>query len=235
MIYVGIDDTDMPETPGTNQLAKALVALVADQFRCRFILRHQLFFDPRVPYTSKNGSASIQLEPIGAGEVDLGALVDRMKKRMLQWFVEGSDPGLCVTTTVPAEVTEWGRRCRRELVFRDDAEKLAQRLGVHLEGLGGTRGGMIGALAAVGLAAAAEDGRVVVHGTWPDDLEGRVSAAAITARGIEIRDVLTGEPIAPQEVDVGKHMRPNIRRGQVVLFVELVDEGDVHYRAVRLN
>jgi hypothetical protein len=236
MIYVGIDDTDMPETPGTNQLAKALVALVADQFCCRFILRHQLFFDPRVPYTSKNGSASIHLEPIAGGDVDLSSLIGRVKRRMLEWYVEGSDPGLCVTTSpVPAEVVEWGRRCRQDLVRREDAERLAERLGIHLEGLGGTRGGMIGALAAVGLAALAEDGRVVMHGTWPDDLEGRVPAAAITARGIEIRHIQTGEPITPDEVDVGKHMRPNIREGRVVLFVELVDEGDVRYRAVRLN
>jgi hypothetical protein len=236
VIYVGIDDTDMPDTPGTNQLAKALVALLADEYRCRFILRHQLFFDPRVPYTSKNGSASIHLEPNTQGEVDLASLIGRIKKRMFQWYVEGSDPGLCVTAAdVPHEVIAWGRRCRGELVRREEAEELARRTGVHLEGLGGTRGGMIGALAAVGLAAAAEDGRVVVHGTWPDDLEGVVPAAAITSRGIEIRDVRTGDPVSPQAVDVGKHLRPNIRDRRVVVFVESVDEPSTHFRAVRLN
>ena len=54
MIYVGIDDTDMPGTPGTNQLARRLVAALPAGFALRVALRHQLFFDSRVPYTSKN-------------------------------------------------------------------------------------------------------------------------------------------------------------------------------------
>ena len=28
IIFVGLDDTDMPDTPGTNQLARALIELV---------------------------------------------------------------------------------------------------------------------------------------------------------------------------------------------------------------
>ena len=94
---------------------------------------------------------------------------------------------------------------------------------------------VIGALAAVGLAAAAEDGRVVMHGTWPDDLAGCVAAEAIAARGIEIRELSTGEPIKVATVDVLKHLRPNIRDGRVVVFVERVDEPGVCARAVRLN
>ena len=56
MIYVGIDDTDTVDTPGTNQLAKALVMRLARDYECVSIVRHQLLFDPRIPYTSKNGS-----------------------------------------------------------------------------------------------------------------------------------------------------------------------------------
>ena len=63
MILVGIDDTDMPDTPGTNQLARALAASVAGRYECARIVRHQLLDDPRVPCTSKNGSASILLQP----------------------------------------------------------------------------------------------------------------------------------------------------------------------------
>ena len=63
MIYVGIDDTDVLDTPGTNQLARALVKHVAGQCRCTLIVRHQLLDDPRVPYTSHNGSASVLFEP----------------------------------------------------------------------------------------------------------------------------------------------------------------------------
>ena len=39
MIYVGIDDTDTPDDPGTNQLARHLVRELAGHFRGRMILR----------------------------------------------------------------------------------------------------------------------------------------------------------------------------------------------------
>ena len=61
VIYVGIDDTDIVGSPGTNQLARLIVRRLGSVARGAVICRHQLFFDPRVPYTSGNGSASIQL------------------------------------------------------------------------------------------------------------------------------------------------------------------------------
>ncbi|MCY2963154.1 MAG: hypothetical protein NT069_05780 [Planctomycetota bacterium] len=140
MIYVGLDDTDMPDTPGTNQLARVLIQHVADRYRCRHLLRHQLLFDPRVPYTSKNGSASLLLEPLDSTNESLEPLIASLRARMLEWFVPGSDPGLCVTKTVPEEIVAFARRCQRELMTRGEAEELAARLGVYLEGLGGTRG-----------------------------------------------------------------------------------------------
>lgn len=235
MIYVGIDDTDMPDTPGTNQLARALVADVADRYRCQMIIRHQLLDDPRVPYTSKNGSASIGLDPLNDTEVDLEELIAALRRRMLAWFIPGSDPGLCVATAVPDEIVAFGQRCQRELVTRAEAEQLSRRCNVFLEGLGGTCGGMIGALAAIGLAATGNDGRVVVNGDWPDDLSWRQPIAAVAARGITARSLATGETIADGFVDVGKHLRPNRRDGGVVLFVEpLETPAGREWKAVRL-
>src|SRR6476660_8707762 len=70
MIYVGIDDTDTLDDPGTNQLARHLVRELAGQFRGRMILRHQLLEDPRVPCTKKNGCASIAFERSNSGSLD---------------------------------------------------------------------------------------------------------------------------------------------------------------------
>jgi tRNA(Ile2) C34 agmatinyltransferase TiaS len=234
MIYVGIDDTDMPDTPGTNQLARALIAHVAGGYRCRMVLRHQLLDDPRVPYTSKNGSASLQFDLIGDGKPDLPEVIDALRTRMLEWYIPGSDPGLCVTTAVPDEVIAFGRRCQRELVTHSDAVALAERTGLHLEGLGGTCGGMIGALAAVGLAAGRDDGRVVVNGVWPDDLSGRQPIALLHDRGVRVRTLENQAEIETGVVDVGKHLRPNLREGRIVQFVrpaEIVGE----WQAVRLT
>jgi hypothetical protein len=233
VIYVGIDDTDTADSPGTNQLARALVAQLVPDYRCALILRHQLLYDPRVPYTSKNGSASIQLEP--SGHADVEGLTAHLRAGMRAWFKEGSDPGLCVALRVPPEVTAFGRRCQAELVAQADARRLATACGVHLEGLGGTEDGVIGALAAVGLAAGRDDGRVVQLGTWPDDLSGPQEVAAVRSRGVAVHQVSSDMPVTEGHVDVGKHLRPNYRAGRVVLFVTPAPpNGAAAWQAVRL-
>ncbi len=232
MIYVGIDDTDTLDTPGTNQLARALVKRVAHQCRCVLIIRHQLLEDPRVPCTSHNGSASILLEPEAGCTIP--SLVDALRERMREGFVPGSDPGLCVAAAVPEAITEFGRRCQRELVGQEEARDLAAEHGLYLEGLGGTEGGVIGALAAVGLAAGG-DGRVVHIGDWPDDLAGPQEIAAVRARGVEVLALGTQQPIAQGLIDVGKHLRPNYRQNRILLFVESTDSGPSAWRAVRLK
>ena len=236
MIYVGIDDTDTPDTPGTNQLARALAAQVANDWRCALIVRHQLLDDPRVPCTSKNSAASLLLEPHDG--FALGPLIDRFRAGVRERFVEGSDPGLCVTATVPEAIRKFARRCQRELVSQEQARDLAGRCGVHLEGLGGTEEGVVGALAAVGLVAGGNDGRVVQIGSWPDDLAGPQDVATLRARGVEVRRLDTGRLIREGVVDVGKHLRPNYRRRKVVLFVgpaPIESSGTAQWRAIRLT
>ncbi|MHB8969150.1 MAG: hypothetical protein ACYC3X_04280 [Pirellulaceae bacterium] len=222
MIYVGIDDTDTLDTPGTNQLARALVRRVAGQYHCTLIVRHQLLDDPRVPYTSHNGSASIGLVPESDWSIE--SLIVELRTVMREWFVPGSDPGLCVTAAVPPAVTEFGRRCQRDLVDQQEARELAARHGMHLEGLGGTEGGVIGALAAVGLAAAGNDGRIVQIGQWPDDLAGTQDIARLDERRVEVRCLETGTLVTSGLIDVGKHLRPNYRQGKIVLFVQPAEE-----------
>jgi hypothetical protein len=121
------------------------------------------------------------------------------------------------------------------VVSQQDARDLAASHGLHLEGLGGTEGGVIGALAAVGLAAGGADGRVVHIGDWPDDLAGPQEIATLRARGVEVRTLDTHQPVAEGPIDVGKHLRPNYRENQVVLFVEPADAGPCPWRAVRLK
>ena len=229
MIYVGIDDTDIVGSPGTNQLARSLIGDVATKFRCVMAVRHQLLYDPRVPYTSKNSSASILFEPRDGASME--NLARAIRRAMLEWYVEGSDPGLCLAEHVPPEVTAFGRRCQREVVSQQAARDLAARHRIHLEALGGTEDGVIGALAAVGLAAGRNDGRVVHIGNHGDDLAGEQDALLLLRRGVdEIREVESDRLIRAGKVDVGKHLRPNYRDGNIVLFVEHTPQG---WRAVR--
>jgi hypothetical protein len=225
VIYIGIDDTDTPDTAGTNQLARRIAAGLPPGFALLKVLRHQLLDDPRVPYTSHNGSASI-----GVGtERDLTAedLLPMLRREMAAWYVPGSDPGLCVAAgEIPGDVVEFGRRCQRQLVSQPHARTLAARHGILLEDFGGTADGVIGALAAVGLLAGGDDGRVVhLPGwSWPDPVAGCQSVDTLLRRGVdEVRDRASGAPVAAGVVDVGKHLRPAYRNRRVVLFVERTD------------
>lgn len=216
MIYIGIDDTDTLESRGTNQLARDLVERLAVDFRCLRITRHQLLHDPRIPFTSKNGSASIVLEP--RVSCDLDPLFELLAEAMRAAFIPGSDPGLCVATEVPPPVQDFGQRCQQVIVTQPEARQIAASAGLRLLGLGGTDGGVIGALAAVGLAAGNNDGRVIYLNGSLDQCSGILPLSVLHSRDITVRDVNTNLPITAGCIDVGKKLRPNWRNGKCVLF-----------------
>lgn len=263
MIYVGIDDTDILGSRGTNQLARAIVQAARADWRCHGIVRHQLLFDQRIPYTSKNGSASIRLErrsnaenprdatdcnmteldpdllqePAMPCSADIAAIIEICRRVMREWFIVGSDPGLCVTDHVPESITQFGWRCKQQIVTQEEAHQLATQQGLHLEGLGGTEGGVIGALAAVGLIVTGDDGRVVQHGEWPDDLSGPQPISELHSRDITVEEVDNSIIVETGTVDVGKHLRPNLRAGRTKLFVQRLpdtERGEI-YQAVKLT
>ncbi len=155
MIIIGIDDTDIIGSPGTNQLARRIMQDLSEEYRCVRIVRHQLLDDPRVPYTSKNGSASIVIERRENSErsfemsvAETVSLLNCCRHAMQDWFVEGSDPGLCfLSGECPPEIVDWGYRClrtrrRRRIVSpitRWDRGWSDRRIGGHRPGLEGKR------------------------------------------------------------------------------------------------
>lgn len=213
-------------------------------------MRHQLLFDERIPFTSHNGSACLWLESRDgvATSDDLTSLFDELRAGMLSDFIPDSDPGLCLfpspqrgegswnlrkqhPDSILAALIAWGLRCQREIVTQAEARELADRCGVRLEGLGGTNGGVIGALAAIGLTACGDDGRLVQWEEWSDDLTGPTLIEQLAERGIEVRALNANEATNPRPTraagrelcsgmaDVGKHARPNLREQRPVLFV----------------
>jgi hypothetical protein len=127
MIYLGIDDTDIAGSPGTNQLARAIVRRLGGVGKGAIVCRHQLFFDPRVPYTSGNGSASIQL-PHGH-EVPRAELISTVRDVMRAWYVEGSDPGLAVATASSAQMAAFAARAKCDVVTQVEARMAAAASG----------------------------------------------------------------------------------------------------------
>ena len=218
MIYIGIDDTDMEDSPGTNQLARRVVRALAGRCSVFGVTRHQLLVDDAIPYTSKNSSAAIMLHHAGGLGVDeLARLTGPL---VTEGSPLGSDPGLCIAADVPQEVIEFGRRAKREVLRQEGSHEVAARAGILLVELGGSGQGVVGALAAVGLASTGDDGRFVQLGGWPDDLSGPQPAAGLLARGVEqFLAESDGRAVRPDTLDIGKRLRPSYRGNRIVLHV----------------
>jgi tRNA(Ile2) C34 agmatinyltransferase TiaS len=216
MIFVGLDDTDTLESRGTGHLARHIAATIGQDYRVLGVTRHQLLLDPRVPCTKKNSCAAIVLEV--NGQPDLDHLKERVQKLMLDSFEPGSDPGLCIAPTVPQAISQFGRRAQQQLVTKAEAEALAAAYGLSLLGLGGDCGGVIGALAAVGLAATGEDGRYVSVGR-SRELSGLQSVATIMQAGVAAVRTVDGQGVSDGLVQTDK-LRPARRGGQAVAVVE---------------
>ena len=215
-IYIGIDDTDTLTSRGTGHLARLLAADLAADHTLLGVTRHQLLVDPRVPYTAKNSSAAIHLGR--NGHVDLDELARRVRETMAEHFNPGSDPGLCIAQGVPPAVAAFGQRTQRDVVTQADARTLAADHGIRLAGLGGTEDGIIGALAAVGLAASGSDGRYVLVGR-SRELSGLRPVADVLDAGIAQVRTIKGRTISEGLVLTDK-LRPARRGAQPIAMVE---------------
>ena len=181
-----------------------------------------------VAQESDSGELAIVLD--GNGSLDLKALTDSVQALMLGDLQPGSDPGLCVAGPVPAAVVEFGRRAQRELVTQAEARRLAEAHGIRLLGLSGTQDGVIGALAAVGLAASGEDGRYVLVGR-SRELAGMQPVEALLGAGITAVRTLEGEAVGSGLVAVDK-LRPARRGGEPIAVVQWA--GD-HWLPLKLD
>ena len=213
--FIGIDDTDNHESPGTGHLARWIAQVFTSDFRLLGVTRHQLLEDPRIPKTAKNSCAGILLEGDLVPIEDI-ALVAR--KIVSDNYHPGSDPGLCIVASwVPKDIIDFGGRVKTQVVQQAAARTLAAAHGLYLEGLGGDQGGVIGALAAVGLLAQENDGRYVMVGDIRS-LEGPQPVDAVIAAGVA--EVLTtdGKQVEDGLVMTDK-MRPARRYGKPILYV----------------
>jgi tRNA(Ile2) C34 agmatinyltransferase TiaS len=238
---VGIDDTDTSDSPGTNKLALYLADKFAGSLHVRLIVRHQLLVDPRVPYTSHNGCASLLLETPLEGP-DL--LADLLAPEIVAWCPRGSDPGLCIANndTIGTAIVRFGKLCQQEVVTQDDARLAAAECGLYLKSLGGTGDGVIGALAAVGLLATRNDGRILhadYAGTpsWSEITGWQTLDELLRAGVCEVRRVDTSQIVRRGRVLLAKRLRPNLCQGRAVLFVERAPESTADneaWQAVKL-
>ncbi len=219
---VGIDDTDNLESRGTGFRARQLGArMVEAGFGVlRGVTRHQLYVHPSIPYTSHNSSACLDLD-LHDGAVE--AARDFCRAYLADESAPGSDAGLCMAAfdAVPEELVNFGRAAKQRVLDRAAAHGLADRHGVHLEGVTGDLNGVIGALAAVGLRRGGHDGRFI----WAKgvrELAGTATAATLLATtGIDSVESLDGRAVPPEaRVIVDPWPRPVLLHDRAVLLAE---------------
>lgn len=219
-LIIGIDDTDNLHSRGTGYLARQLGLGLEQSGICRLqnIVRHQLLVSPLIPYTSHNSSASLLVEEVS----NTSDVIDYCRKMLLKSCAEGSDVGLCVAEydTIGTSVIEWGNNAKTIVLVAEEAHRLASDTAIYLEGLTGTKGGVIGSLAAVGLRRAGNDGRLL----WMPNLRearGYFSIPELSRTLAVDRILTTGWEEIPDNavIHLTEWTRPVLRNNEIVLVV----------------
>jgi hypothetical protein len=222
---LAIDDTDNPTSRGTGFLARQLALRLSERglAQVKAITRHQLLVDPRIPYTSHNSSACLVISSLG----DHDAVFDYTCDYLLNESAEGSDAGTVLVrrNAIPPQVIAFGQSAKITVLEQSHARELAAHHGIAMAGLTGDHGGVIGALAAIGLNASGRDGRFL----WIKKLRsmsGEQHAAATLRQqtGVAVQGI-EGEDIAAAAlIDLGEWPRAVFVNEHPTLLVEKTDE-----------
>ncbi|MCF8369151.1 MAG: hypothetical protein K9G76_08925 [Bacteroidales bacterium] len=235
-LLIAIDDTDNKDSRGTGFQARQLAKLLElkNLGEVLGITRHQLFVHDSIAYTSQNSSACLVIESNKLEEI-----INYSAGFLKEVAAEGSDAGLCVMNweKVMPEIEEWGIRAKKEVLRLNEALDIALRNNVYLEGFTGTRIGQIGALAAVGLRHAGNDGRFIwLRGTKElrDFDKGIYTVEELRNKaGIDQVKTLDGLSINGSEnIYCNGWTRPVLKKNLSVLFVEKVNFADYGWKTV---
>jgi len=224
---IGIDDTDFGDSIGTGALAREL-ALHLERLAGTTslgITRHQLLVDPRIPYTSHNSAACLEVE----GETTLDELEELTRAFVTTLLHTGADPGLCLVQPNGIDLTELvalGRDAQSRVLDKSEAQGVCERTRSRQHELGGSGLGIIGAAAACGLRLSGDDGRFIsLPGTR--ELAGVLPVAEILGRS-PIDKVVDDDGRALGEhvrVDTRGWVRPDLSGGEIVLRTQRFDGG----------
>jgi hypothetical protein len=223
-ILICIDDTDNIESMGTGHLAEILRHDIETLYKGKTtrITRHQLFVSDDIPYTSHNSAMCFRgdIEPSCLHDLIMhaGNLLEKMS-------AAGSDPGLCVAVDERIEhrgkLISFGRDATTKVLTKTEALELAGITGVHLSEHGGTGGGIIGALAGVGLRLGGNNGRFK---GWIGVKESdRVTTVETLLRNYdidEIRDVCGNSIRHADTVSLDERIKTVLLDGRCVLPVK---------------
>ena len=213
---IGVDDTDNPDEGGTGRLCRVLAEVLAGQWRVGGVTRHQLPLLPGIPYTRRNSANALHFTC--PAQQFAAAFAEAVR-----WIAEhcwaGSSPGVCGGSAAALSAVTFGRTAQERIVTPQEAYEAAETAQVTLKAAGGDGHGVIGALAAAALAASGNDGRFIAVGTVRA-LTGLVAAARVRAAGVDQIRSTTGAILIDGYILADAGLRPALREGQSILFVE---------------
>ena len=217
---LGIDDTDNLESRGTGYRVRQLAGWLSDNGLAEplGVTRHQLLVDPQIPYTSHNSSACLSVESKNVDD-----LWEAAREFLLRESAYGSDAGLTLAEwdSINLGAQSFAKRAKITVLTMSEAEQTAVQSGIRCEGLTGNHGGIIGALSAIGLHRAGNDGRFL----WLPglrELQGKYPAGDLRKLGhVDRVCSLNNWEVQPRSiVYVGEWVRPILRDGKSTLYVE---------------
>ena len=219
---IGIDDTDDLNSRGTGFRTRDLTRLVHLEklANVSHISRHQLYVHQDIPFTSHNSSACLNIETEDIEQFK-GFCVDYLVKES----AKVSDVGLCIAPydQISGKIINWGKRAKIEILTQEEAYRIACEEGIYLEGFLGTKGGIIGALAGVGLRKTGGDGRFF----WINHVDLRelngiyLTKELLEKGGFDQVISKTGEKVnSTDRIFTGEWLRPVLQNNLVTVLVE---------------
>lgn len=228
-IYLGIDDTNADGTTDTGEIAVAIASALTRNFPVPGVTGHQLYRHDDIPATTRNAAFCIHIDANGnaACEQAFSCAKDLISKHA----AKGSNPGICVMSgdLVVPEISVFAGDAKTCVLSLNEARTVARRAGLFFDGFGTMRG-LIGAVAAVGLAASGNDGVYVQKGTLCD-LTGTCTVGTVLAAGVDEVKTVDGMVVTEGTITFDEFPKPALEGGRAVLHVEPDGAG---YRAVQI-
>lgn len=218
-IYIGIDDTGNSESVGTGKFARIIAGELSKKYSIYGVTRHQFYVHHDIHFSLHNFGAVIHLD---AEEEHVNDIFEIAKEFMHNNFNGGSNPGLAVAydNCISPAVVVYGKDAKEAVLTPKRAWNLALNSNIKLESIGGNGNGVIGALAGIGLAYAADDGRFLQIGQLRK-LKGPQPVEKLISAGIDGVFTQDGCSITEGIIinDGDKPVKPCRVNGEVILFV----------------
>jgi hypothetical protein len=228
-IFIGIDDTDTQNSNGTGFLSRELAKQIESNNLGKVvnITRHQLFISNKIKYTNRNNSACIELL---TSKKDL--LILFCREMVLSSTNPESQPVIVYAESnlISENIIDFSCKAKTSIQNINDAIKLAKDSSFVIDFLrSGKKNGVIGAVAAIGLRATGNDGRVIwVNGYEIKGLTGTYMVGEVYCRThVDAIRTIDGYKV-PTNASIdfeNKRIKPVLKDNTITFLVEEINNG----------